>query len=177
MFQALLRFFSKSNKQSSQCTHSDSLTLAFDTGYKTEFKMSDGSNSRTDQYHLSYKECLKCGKRFVKGASWDLKIVASERQHAGVQKSKLFWIDHNQLLLTPDSVIFEPTKFVISTDQPKLSGVTLWSRSGTTDIDQIFDELRTNKTFAKYVQHHMVADALNQLETVTKLHENIDTRE
>lgn len=133
--------------------------VAFDTGYNTKH----ADTSHQERHLLRWLRC-ECGKRsFAEGEG---------SSHRGVQIAKHFWIEQNEIFITPDGFVFHGDYKLVSKPTDPLRRFTY---KPLTDVQQALEALKENPHFQTLYQHQSVADAFGQLEVMVKLHDTVDT--
>lgn len=139
------------------CKH-DYKTVAYDCGFKTNFT----DTSEVIKHHLFWKKCSKCGDRTFEHDS---------KKHAGVTQVKLRWIECNKIVGTTELDVYDPDYSQKLKNQNWMS----YEYKPMSGIECLMNHLKTDQEFRElYNKHQMVQDAYDELETVIKMHENID---
>lgn len=140
--------------------------VAFDYGYYTTHVQTD-TDDIDIYHHITFQKC-SCGKRqfeYLKGGR-------EAMGHRGITKARLLWEEKGKLQLTKLADVYDDN--YSCTKQYSDSGI--WEYQPITEIGKIMNMMRDNEEFQELcTDHQMVEDAWGELETVIKLHENIDT--
>ena len=110
--------------------------------------------------------CKKCGKRKLdRNGAWggrslpELNIVEAR------------WVDHNHIWLKSDGVCIDK-EYELNRDKSYYGN--RYDHKPLTKIEEMVLAIRNNPEFKKVANHQMVADAMEELQTVIKMHEGLD---
>jgi hypothetical protein len=92
-------------------------------------------------------------------------------RHKTLNKAKHLWVEVGDLQISDDAEVYDEGYRMISHPQQQ---VRVWRYKPVTEIDKILNMLRNTDEWKNLSKHQMVDDALGELETVIKLHENVD---
>lgn len=137
-------------------------TVAFDPSYATIY------SDKTDKnYHRVAFEKCECGHRRITFGTDSYGC----HSHKGITHAKHAWIEQHKLVITSDANIYDDNYQMTSAP----GQIQQWEFKPITGVQQIVNSLRDDQEFQKLQSHNLVAAAFEQLETMIKLHENIDT--
>jgi len=111
---------------------------------------------------IKFCQCAKCKTRKV------LRAGLSERSATyALNVAAKAWQDHNYILMSSSGRI-------ISDDfRPSKMDSVRYNYRPLNSIEEMIEALRKDPKYKKVSNHEMVADAMEQLETVIKMHENL----
>ena len=133
--------------------------VAFDHGYHTTY----GDCDEKTYHHITFSKC-DCGHRKVT-------VTPDRTQHGPITRARHAWIEQETLRITSKADVYDDN--YQQTDVQ--THINTWEYKPITGVQKIVNSLRDDQEFKQLQSHQLVADAFAQLETVIKLHENIDT--
>ena len=131
------------------------ITVAFD-----EYKAKNATYG--DQaVQVSFQKCTRTHQRRV--------LTKGIKRPHSLNIAVAAWVDHNYLLLKTDGDVIDDD---YSKSPKGISG--RYDFRPLNGIEEMVEALRNDPKFKKVSNHQMVADAMEELETVIKMHENLE---
>lgn len=143
-----------------KCRKHEYNVVAFDSSFYTQY--TDTEQKR--QHHLRWLRCKHCGQRHME--------TDGATRHRGVEQAKNRWVEQNIVWLTAEGEVYDPDYECVT--PPTASTMGTFKFKPITGTQRLLNQLRDDPEFRKLCHHQMVADAFGELETVVKMHENID---
>lgn len=139
--------------------------VAWDPGYHVQ----DEAGTKR-HFHLSFEKC-KCGARRLKTAKKPHEYYDVEN-HKGAARAKARWETSGDMNASDEADVFDPDYVMVQQG----NGINVWKYKPTSGVEKILKLLKNDPEFQTLCEKHsMVDDAFGELETVIKMHENIDT--
>jgi hypothetical protein len=143
-----------------KCCKHDWRTVAFDASFHTQY--SDVNTKKL--HHIRWLKCKHCDER-----SFDR---STAKEHRGVEQVRNRWLEQNRIAITQEGEVYDDDYQLASPSTAK--NFAEFHYQPITEVDKILRMLADNAEFQELCKHQMVADAFGELETVVKLHENLD---
>ena len=137
--------------------------VAYDHGYHTSYTDTDTKT----YHHATFSKC-DCGAR-----KFDIEKstgYSGTNTHGGLMRAKHAWLEKNELRITDKSDVYDDNYTLIDSSR----SMYIYAYQPVTGVEKILNLLKNNDEFGELRKHQMIDDAFVQLETVIKMHENLE---